>query len=119
MTAYFFDTSALVKRYVVETGSDWVRAVAAVRQNELSRLRALLASHPELVKERYSDGGERNFSLLYLATKWHRSDCAAALVDAGADPDQPSGGKHDVTPLAKALSRGYTNLAARLVAIDE
>jgi len=24
MTAYYFDTSGLIKRYVTETGSDWV-----------------------------------------------------------------------------------------------
>ncbi|MBI5667269.1 MAG: type II toxin-antitoxin system VapC family toxin [Chloroflexi bacterium] len=27
MTAYFFDTSALIKRYVVEAGTDWVLEV--------------------------------------------------------------------------------------------
>lgn len=25
MTAYYFDTSALIKQYVNETGSEWVR----------------------------------------------------------------------------------------------
>ncbi len=29
MTVYFFDSSALVKRYVTETGSLWVRSVTA------------------------------------------------------------------------------------------
>jgi predicted nucleic acid-binding protein len=28
LTVYFFDTSALVKRYVTEAGSNWVRAAA-------------------------------------------------------------------------------------------
>lgn len=28
MTAYFFDSSAIVKRYVPEVGSDWIRAIA-------------------------------------------------------------------------------------------
>lgn len=31
MAAYFFDTSALVKRYVREPGSDWVRNLACAR----------------------------------------------------------------------------------------
>lgn len=35
MTAYFFDTSALVKRYAVENGSDWVQAVAADAGNDI------------------------------------------------------------------------------------
>ena len=30
MTVYFFDSSALVKRYVSENGTSWVRGVAAV-----------------------------------------------------------------------------------------
>lgn len=28
MAVYFFDTSAIVKRYVIETGTPWVRAIA-------------------------------------------------------------------------------------------
>jgi predicted nucleic acid-binding protein len=29
MPSYYFDTSALAKRYVVEVGSSWVQAVVA------------------------------------------------------------------------------------------
>jgi predicted nucleic acid-binding protein len=29
LTVYFFDTSALVKRYVTETGSAWIRSTAS------------------------------------------------------------------------------------------
>lgn len=29
MTFYFLDTSALIKRYVVETGFDWIKAITA------------------------------------------------------------------------------------------
>lgn len=32
-TAYFLDTSALIKRYVYETGSDWVRAITDLQAN--------------------------------------------------------------------------------------
>ena len=35
MPAYFFDTSALVKRYAVEQGSDWVRATADDRASDI------------------------------------------------------------------------------------
>ncbi|MBD2775745.1 type II toxin-antitoxin system VapC family toxin [Iningainema tapete] len=30
MTAYFLDSSALIKRYVPETGSAWIRAISAL-----------------------------------------------------------------------------------------
>jgi predicted nucleic acid-binding protein len=33
--AYFFDTSALVKRYAVEQGSDWVQSVAVDRGSDI------------------------------------------------------------------------------------
>jgi len=33
LTDYFFDTSALIKRYLRETGSNWVRAVVRSPQN--------------------------------------------------------------------------------------
>jgi len=29
VSTYFFDTSALIKRYVVEQGTDWVRSIVA------------------------------------------------------------------------------------------
>ena len=35
MTRYYLDTSALVKRYVDEAGSDWLRALTAPDQNAL------------------------------------------------------------------------------------
>jgi uncharacterized protein len=44
MAAYFFDTSAIVKRYVVETGTPWVRATvnpAAANAVYLARLSAV------------------------------------------------------------------------------
>jgi len=31
VTVYFFDSSSLVKRYIVETGTTWVRSVVGVR----------------------------------------------------------------------------------------
>jgi predicted nucleic acid-binding protein len=35
MSAYYFDTSALVKRYVAEIGSGWVRSVMARRAGNM------------------------------------------------------------------------------------
>jgi predicted nucleic acid-binding protein len=36
MSAYYFDTSALVKRYVAEVGSIWVRSGVARRLGHVS-----------------------------------------------------------------------------------
>ena len=36
MTAYFLDTSALVKRYVTEIGSTWVQDIAALNTDKLN-----------------------------------------------------------------------------------
>jgi len=33
MAAYFFDSSALVKCYIVETGTDWTRGIAEEEEN--------------------------------------------------------------------------------------
>ena len=33
MAAYFFDSSALVKCYIVETGTSWTRAISADQDN--------------------------------------------------------------------------------------
>lgn len=90
-------------------------AIASIRRNEPERLAELLTSRPDLVDETYSDGEEKSFSLLYLATEWQRDACAAALIDSGADPDQACGADGDLAPLAKALSRGNRSLADRMV----
>jgi predicted nucleic acid-binding protein len=36
LTAFFFDSSALIKRYVTEAGSDWVRAQTSSEENQLT-----------------------------------------------------------------------------------
>lgn len=38
MTAFYFDTSALVKRYVAEPGSTWVRQICAPPQDDVFHL---------------------------------------------------------------------------------
>lgn len=35
MTAYFFDSSALVKRYIIETGSAWIRQITVPQTGNL------------------------------------------------------------------------------------
>jgi predicted nucleic acid-binding protein len=47
MTSYYFDTSALVKRYVVEVGSSWVQAVVAQRSGQMIYTSVL--TQPEIV----------------------------------------------------------------------
>jgi hypothetical protein len=42
MVAYFFDTSGIVKRYIQETGSLWVQAVAEWQRNRPKALKVLI-----------------------------------------------------------------------------
>ncbi len=44
----------------------------------------------------------RGFTALHLASKWGASDCAAALVEFGADPDAAGMEEYDKTPLHRA-----------------
>lgn len=47
MSAYYFDTSALVKRYVAEVGSTWVRSTIARRSDHVSY--ASVLAQPEAI----------------------------------------------------------------------
>jgi predicted nucleic acid-binding protein len=47
MPSYYFDTSALAKRYVVEVGSSWVQAVVAQQSGQMIYTSVL--TQPELV----------------------------------------------------------------------
>lgn len=47
MTAYFFDSSALVKRYAVETGSVWVESLTDPRAG--NRVYVAAITHVEVI----------------------------------------------------------------------
>jgi predicted nucleic acid-binding protein len=47
MPSYYFDTSALAKRYVVEVGSAWVQAVVAQQSGHMIYTSVL--TQPEIV----------------------------------------------------------------------
>jgi uncharacterized protein len=47
MTSYYFDTSALAKRYVVEIGSSWVQTVVAQQSGQMIYTSVL--TQPEIV----------------------------------------------------------------------
>ena len=47
MPSYYFDTSALAKRYVVEVGSSWVQAVVAQQSGQM--LYTSVLTQPEIV----------------------------------------------------------------------
>jgi predicted nucleic acid-binding protein len=47
MPSYYFDTSALVKRYVVEVGSSWIQAVVAQQSGQMIYTSVL--TQPEIV----------------------------------------------------------------------
>ena len=48
MPAYYFDTSALAKRYVVEVGSAWVQAL--VTQQSGQTIYTSVLTQPEIVR---------------------------------------------------------------------
>jgi predicted nucleic acid-binding protein len=47
MPAYYFDTSALAKRYVVEVGSSWVQAIVAQQSGQTIYTSVL--TQPEII----------------------------------------------------------------------
>jgi hypothetical protein len=59
MPAYYFDTSALAKRYVVEVGSVWVQAIVTEQSGQmiytsvLTQSELVSALHPTLTLHRY------------------------------------------------------------------
>ena len=47
MTSYYFDTSALAKRYVVEVGSSWVQGIVTQQSGQTNYTSVL--TQPEIV----------------------------------------------------------------------
>jgi hypothetical protein len=81
----------------------------AIQEGDLDGLKRLLAEHEGLAKARIVDarGGFR--TLLHIAADWpghfpNGARTVAALIAAGADPNQPHPDKVDETPLHWAAS---------------
>jgi len=88
-----------------------VAATEAVQRGDLTRLRQLLAEHPELASAAIGTAGPagKTRTLLHAATDWpsHYANVAATigvLVDAGADVNARFTGPHTETPLHWAAS---------------
>jgi hypothetical protein len=92
----------------------------AIRGGDLAGLRRLLASRPELAAARMigRKGGWR--TPLHVAADWpgyfpQAPAAVALLLEAGADPDDDTGGSHPETPLHWAASSDDVDVAAALI----
>ena len=99
-----------------------VTAVEAVHRGDLTRLKQLLAEHPELATARLGDDDPDGMSrtLLHVATDWpgHFPNGAATvvlLVEAGADVNARFRGPHAETPLHWAASSNDVNVLDALL----
>jgi len=88
---------------------DLLTVITAIHSGDQATLHHVLTTHPELATNRLIRRGGR--TLLHIATDWpgHFPNVAATintLVQAGADPNTPSIGEHQATPLHWAASSG-------------
>ncbi len=56
MTTYYLDTSALGKRYVQETGTDWIRTLAAQEEHTLLTARVTMVEVHSALARRKREG---------------------------------------------------------------
>jgi Ankyrin repeat len=90
-----------------------VEATAAIRRGDDATLRHLLAAHPGLATESVAGAHGPARTLLHIAASVDDADVAAALIDAGADPDAEDGLVG--TPLDAAIGYGCWAVARLLV----
>jgi hypothetical protein len=96
------------------------RLAVAIQGGDLDNLRRLLAERPELATARMlgRKGGRR--TALHVATDWPgyfpaAPAAVALLLEAGADPDDDTGGERPETPLHWAASTDDVDVAAVLI----
>jgi ankyrin repeat protein len=97
-----------------------VALAAAIHGGDLDGLRRLLAERPELATARMVGrrGGRR--TPLHVATDWPgyfpaAPEAVALLLEAGADPDDDTGGERPETPLHWAASTDDVDVATVLI----
>ena len=99
-------TDAMLLDALIDTSPEGA-AVRAIQTGDLSALRRLLDTHPDLIHGPLAHLGGR--TLLHAATDWpghfpNVADTIATLIAAGADPNAAAAGPHSETPLHWAAS---------------
>lgn len=100
-----------------------VQLTWAIRSGDVDTLQRLLAERPDvatvrMIGRRGPEGGWR--TALHVATDWpgyfpNAPAAVALLIDAGADPNDDSGGDHPETPLHWAASTDDVDVAVVLI----
>lgn len=110
MAVYFFDSSALVKRYAQETGTAWVQTLAAQHYSFLARVTEVevIAAIERRKRGRTltsSDAAAATASFrAHLATDYAMVDISRPLIKAAADLAEMHGLRaYDAVQLAAAL----------------
>ena len=83
----------------------------AVEAGDASRVKALLAGKPELLRSRNADGG----TPLHLAAEQGRLAIARLLLDSGADTGERTLDRYEWTPLHLAAMRGRLDVVRLLL----
>ena len=120
---YYLDTSALVKRYVAEIGSDWIRALADPKASNLlltARLTIVEARSALARRKREASINDEDHAFTvgmlanHVLTQYHFVELEAAVVSlAGELLDRQPLRAYDAVQLASALM-----INAALVASD-
>jgi len=126
MPAYYLDSSALVKRYVTETGSAWVQALCADAANalfisELALVEVGSAYARRCHRGEITDEQRRNYLdvFIYDCTEtYHLIPAGRALIERGLDLTQRRYLRaYDAMQLASALAANAALTLAGLPAL--
>jgi predicted nucleic acid-binding protein len=123
MPTYYLDSGALVKRYVTETGSDWVRAICGDATNALFASELALVEVSSAFARRYrgreiSDADRQEYLDLFIgdcAGSYHLIPAERPAIDRAVDLSQkhPLRG-YDAMQLSCALAANGLLTAAGL-----
>jgi len=132
MPVYYLDSSALVKRYVSETGSVWVRELCLDPDNalfisELALVEVGSAFARRCHRGEITDADRRNYLDVFIydcAESYHLIPAERPTVERGLDLTQRHFLRgYDAVQLASALTAGavlaVTDLALIFVSADE
>lgn len=126
MADYFFDSSALVKAYIAETGTNWVRTVLDAPQNRIS-ISALAEVEVISALTRRFDEGDLTQNEIDQACDELRQDCATyflvgitpQILEAAVDNVRHHSLRaYDAVQLASAIAVRTTLLVSQGGAVD-